>query len=83
MSLEVDLANTTLFELAYTLGIISPKKTMANVEIKVNETMIIPVNEVVPKILHVTKVARVTIATLMKLLNINIVASNFCGFFMR
>ena len=56
---------------------ISPKNTMANVVIKVSEIMTIPVRVVVPKIRQVTNVARVTIPTFKKLLNIRIVASNF------
>jgi hypothetical protein len=70
-------ANATLLELAYTLGMISPKNTMANVVINVNETITIPVRVVVPKIRQVTNVARVTIPTLIKLLNTSIVARSF------
>jgi hypothetical protein len=82
ISRAVVLTKATLFEFAYTFGMISPKKTMAKVVMKVKETTIIPVREVVPNILQVTKVARVTMATLMKLLNINMVANSFCGFLM-
>ena len=50
---------------------------MAKVVIKVSEIMTIPVSVVVPKILQVTNVARVTIPTFIKLFSMRIVASSF------
>jgi hypothetical protein len=77
ISRELIPAKATLLELAYTFGMISPKNTIAKVVINVSEMITIPVKVVVPKIRQVTTVARVTIATLIKLLKIRIVARSF------
>src|SRR6185295_5915382 len=60
------LAIARLFWVAYTLGMISAKKVMANVAPNVTRPTINSAGLLVPVILHMTNVAMVTIPTLTK-----------------
>ena len=75
--LWLPLTKNILFLFAYTLGIISPKKTITNV------TTIVNVKNTrfdLPKIFQVKYAERVITATFTRLFNIKIVAKSFSGF---